>query len=82
MVEILDLRYPQYCFRSELQIILDNVTILRCCFCCLNHHNYLEITGHGSSSSKLLLQQAWVRLGKLINLDGLGNYTLIALSLQ
>ena len=82
MAEILHIRYPQYCFRSELQIILDNVTILRCYFCCLNHHNYLKIMGHGSSSPKFLLQQAWVRLGKLINLDGLGNYTLMALSLQ
>ena len=24
----LDLRYSQYCFRAELQIILDNITIL------------------------------------------------------
>ena len=60
MAETLDLRYPKYCFRSELQINLDNVTILRC----------------------YLLQQAWVRLGKLIYLDGLGNYTLMTLSLQ
>ena len=35
--------------------------------------------GYGSSLPKLSLQQAWVRFGKLINLDGWGNYTLMTL---
>ena len=28
MALALDIRYSQYCFRTELQIILDNITIL------------------------------------------------------
>ena len=28
MALALDIRYSQYCFRTELQIILDNITII------------------------------------------------------
>ena len=49
MALALDIRYSQYCFRTELQIILDNITILLSYYCCLYYDNYLTILGYGSS---------------------------------
>ena len=57
MALALDIRYFQYCFRTELLIILDNITIIRSYYCCLYYDNYLKILGYGSSFTHLALTE-------------------------
>ena len=47
MALALDIWYSQYCFRNELQIILDNITILLSyyCYMYLYYDNYLTNLG-------------------------------------
>ena len=49
-------QYPPL-FRTELQIILDNITILLSYYCCLYYDNYLKILGYGSSFTNLSLTE-------------------------
>ena len=49
MALALDIRYSQYCFRTELHIILDNISILLSIAAfIMKFQNYLKILGYGS----------------------------------
>ena len=63
MVLALDIRYSQYCFRTELQIILDNITILLSYCLFLYYDNYLKILAYGSSLPTKLTELVTTGLG-------------------